>query len=169
MFAFRIAPRRLPVSRRGHDELVQPLQLPAVLDEVVRQPVQQFGMRRTLAHRAEVRRRADQAMTEMMKPDAVHQHTRHQRIRPCRQPSRIGQPSSAGRKRRVFLWQDGLLSGRHEHAQAAGRDRLLRLPRIAAMKEMRHRNLVRRLREHADEIFRRLASANLGDLRVDRL
>ena len=52
-----VAPRRLAVGRRGHDQPVQPLQRPAAAHEVVGQPVEQLGVGRPLAERAEVARR----------------------------------------------------------------------------------------------------------------
>ena len=42
----------------------------------LRQPVEQFGMRRPLAHDAEIAGRADDALAEMVVPDAVHHHAR---------------------------------------------------------------------------------------------
>ena len=68
----RIAAGGLAIDGGRHDEPVQPLQLPAVLNKIARQPVQQFGMGRPLTHDAEVRRRANEAATEMVQPDAVH-------------------------------------------------------------------------------------------------
>ena len=46
--------RVLPVSRRRHDQLVQGLDIPAAVDETAREPVEQLGMRRRFALRAEV-------------------------------------------------------------------------------------------------------------------
>ena len=43
------------IRLREHDRLVQPLDLPAALDEIARQPVQQFGVRRHFTEFAEVK------------------------------------------------------------------------------------------------------------------
>src|SRR5439155_23449041 len=51
----RIAAGGLAVGGGGHDDFVQPLQLPAVLDKIAREPIKQFGMGRPLTHEAEVR------------------------------------------------------------------------------------------------------------------
>src|SRR5262245_57242597 len=61
-------------------------------------------MRRSFAHRAEVTRRADQALAEMMLPDAVDDHAGRERVVFVR--DRIGQfePSAALRKRRGVIW-----------------------------------------------------------------
>ena len=48
--------RRLPVGRRGQDQPVHRLQLPAPRDELGRQPVEQLGMAGRLAQPAEVAR-----------------------------------------------------------------------------------------------------------------
>ena len=42
----------------------------------LRQPVEQFGMRGPLAHDAEIARRADDALAEVIMPDAIHHHAR---------------------------------------------------------------------------------------------
>ncbi len=52
----------------------------AARDEFVGQPIQQLGMRGTLAHAAEIVGRADDAASEMIMPDAIHHHARGQRI-----------------------------------------------------------------------------------------
>src|SRR5262249_40626313 len=69
-----------PLLVRGarHDELVDRLELPTVLDEFASEVVEQFGMRGRFALRAEVVRRADEALAEVVLPESVHDHTREQ-------------------------------------------------------------------------------------------
>ena len=138
-------------------------------DKIACEPVEQFGMRRTLTHDAEVRRRADEAATEMVQPDAVDQHPRDERVCAAGEPARKGEPATAGREFRIFLRQPDRLAGKREHTQPAGLDRFLWLFRIAAMKQVRDRRLVGRLGQGGDEVLRRFSPANLGDLRVHRL
>ena len=49
-------------------------------------------MRRPLAHDAEIAGRADDALAEMIMPDAIHHHARRQRILRVRQPLRQRRP-----------------------------------------------------------------------------
>ena len=53
---------------------MEAFQLPAVLHEIRRQPVEQGRMRRGLAQHAEVARGPDEAAAEVMQPEPVHQH-----------------------------------------------------------------------------------------------
>ena len=62
---------RLHVDAAGHDQLVQPLELPAVLDQVGGEPVEQLRVRRPLALGAEIVGRGDNAPAEMVLPEAV--------------------------------------------------------------------------------------------------
>ena len=52
---------------------------PLSMNQVV-EPVEQFRMRRLLAHHAEIARRAHQTFAEMMLPYAIHNHPRGERI-----------------------------------------------------------------------------------------
>src|SRR5215468_2588402 len=47
---------------------------------MARQVIQQFGVRRRVAARAEIARRTDQTLAEMTHPDSIHQYARGQRI-----------------------------------------------------------------------------------------
>ena len=71
----------LEINRTGHDQPVQRFQFPTALHEFVRQPFQQFRMRGRVAAHAEIVDRANQTLTEMMLPDAIHHHSRDQRAR----------------------------------------------------------------------------------------
>ena len=53
-----------------------------------REPVEQFGVRRLLAHLAEVVRRADEAAAEVPLPDAVGDHSPGERVVGSREPLR---------------------------------------------------------------------------------
>src|SRR5437899_1306618 len=52
-------------------------------------------MRRRIAHAAEIARRADDAASEMVMPDAVHHHPRAERILRRRDPLRESSPPPA--------------------------------------------------------------------------
>ena len=75
------------VRPRQQDPPVQGLDRPAVGDEPAGQPVEQLGVRRGLAPRAEVAGRGDDAPAEVVLPDAIDQHPGRQRVR-----LRVGQP-----------------------------------------------------------------------------
>src|SRR4029077_15229552 len=77
------------------DHFVQPFEPPAVLDKITREPVEQFGMRGTLAHCAKIRRCAHEATSEMVQPNAIDEHTRDQRIRATRKPACESEPAPA--------------------------------------------------------------------------
>ena len=55
-----------------HDELVHVLQRPAARREFAGEPVEQLGMRRLVAAEAEVAGRGDEALAEVMMPEAIH-------------------------------------------------------------------------------------------------
>ena len=71
---------------------VHRLHRPSRLDKPAGQPIEQLRMQRPLAHAPEVVRRRHQPFAEMMLPDPVHHHARHQRIRPARQRINQRQP-----------------------------------------------------------------------------
>src|SRR5438270_280676 len=68
----------LEISRTGHDEPVQWFQFPTSLHKLTRQPFEQFRMRRRLAANAEIIHRADEALSKMMLPHAVHNNSRNE-------------------------------------------------------------------------------------------
>ena len=79
------------------------LHAPAAADELGGQPVEQFGMRRALAHDAEIAGRADDAAAEVIMPDAIDHDARGQRI------VGVGEP----------LRQRGAAAGRFDIRRAA--------------------------------------------------
>ena len=70
----------------GENALHEPLHIPAVLDELHRQPVEQFGVHRQLALRAEVRAGFYEAHAEELLPNAVDRHARGERVLAVHQP-----------------------------------------------------------------------------------
>ena len=77
---------------------------PSAFDESQREPVEQFRVSRAQAKRAEVVRRADDALPEMPEPNPVGHHSGGERII-AGQP--LGEPGAAAavlrRGRRVLL------------------------------------------------------------------
>ena len=65
------------------------LDRPSAFDKSRRQVIEQFRIRRTIAHLAEVAGRAHDARAEVMLPDPIHHHARGQRI--LRDGDRFGQ------------------------------------------------------------------------------
>ena len=55
------------------------LERPVVRDQLASQPVEQLGMRRVLPHVAEVVGRRHDPASEIVLPDSVHDHARHNR------------------------------------------------------------------------------------------
>src|SRR5271163_3374405 len=70
----------LPVGSRYDHQLVHVLDVPSTFAELDGQPVEQLGMRWTLAHDAEVFGRFDEAGTKDFVPHPVYGHARSQRI-----------------------------------------------------------------------------------------
>ena len=88
----------LPVGRRVDDQPVQVLDcFQPVLDELDGQPVEQLGVRRRLALRAEVLAGRDEAGAEVGLPDAVDERARGRRRLRIDEPPRERQ----ARRRRV--------------------------------------------------------------------
>ncbi len=117
--------RRLAIGGRQHDLPMQPLDAPAILDEVHRQPVEQFRMRRQAPRATEIAQRLDDAATEVMMPDAIHEDARSKWMLWLSQPPRESQASSARLTLNVLCrctgrCRDGLQNlgeaGLHEHA-----------------------------------------------------
>src|SRR5437870_5063623 len=75
----RLVPARaLHVRGAGHDQLVDWLQASAVLDELVRQPLQQLGVSRRLAPAAEIARRRYNALAQVMLPEPINNNAGQQ-------------------------------------------------------------------------------------------
>ena len=62
---------RLHVDGAGHDQLVDRFELPAVLDQLAGEIIEQLGMRRRIALDAEIVRRADDAAAHVVLPEAI--------------------------------------------------------------------------------------------------
>ena len=97
---FRIPLLAHAIRVAGHDQPVEFLDGPAVVHEPGCQPVQQLGMRGLVTHHAEVARSSHQAFSEVMLPDAIHDHPRGQRIVRAHQPLGQGQAALTGSCRR---------------------------------------------------------------------
>ena len=76
----RLRRGRLAVGARQHDQPMKPLDTPAGTDELVRQPVEQFRVRGTLAHHSEVAGRGHDPSAEVVQPESVRHHPRRQGI-----------------------------------------------------------------------------------------
>ena len=87
------------VSRREHNGSVQRLHGPALLDELLREPVEQRRVRGPLAERAEVARGAHEAGAEVMLPEAVHHHARGERVLRVRDGAGQFEPPAAALER----------------------------------------------------------------------
>src|SRR5258708_38002651 len=84
----------LTVCVREQHQLVHRLDTPLAVDKLRSHPVQQFGMRRSLAVEPEIAWGADKALAEMMLPDPVYHSSRRQRIVSIRDPLRQRPPPS---------------------------------------------------------------------------
>ena len=62
------------------------LKAPAAVDKAPCQPVKQSGMRRATAEFAKIARRPDDAAAEVAVPQAIHHHTRGERVVPAGDP-----------------------------------------------------------------------------------
>src|SRR5262245_10130135 len=88
----------LSIRVRHHDQLVQTLQRLAVIPEFDCQPIEQLGMRRQLAHAAEVVWRLNDPAAEMILPNAIDDTPPRERI------AAIGQPfGQRGAAKSLFL------------------------------------------------------------------
>ena len=78
LLILRVHIRALLIRGGEHDQAMQRLQFPAATDQFAREIVEQFRMRWRAALDAEVIDRRDDALPEMLLPDAVHDHPREQ-------------------------------------------------------------------------------------------
>ena len=78
----------LAIRRGGDDVPDHLLPAPAEADELGGEVVEQFGMRRALAERAEVFRRRDESATEEIFPELIHRDARGERVRGIDEPAR---------------------------------------------------------------------------------
>ena len=70
----RFAAGGLPIGGAGHDELVQGLHAPTVLNEAHGQPIKQFGMAGQFAQSAEIVRCRHNAFSKVTLPNAVYDY-----------------------------------------------------------------------------------------------
>ena len=85
----------LPVGGGRDDLFDEALHVPAVLHEIDGEPVEQFGVARLLALRAEVGGGGDEAGAEEDLPEAIHLDARGERVLAHRDP--VGEAEAVGR------------------------------------------------------------------------
>ena len=109
---WRVRRTRLSVRRARHDVAMHRFHAVAVRDKLAREEIKQLGMRGFRTKHAEVRRRVDEAHTEVPCPNSVHRHARGQRIFGVRHPACEFKPSAliVGKRR---AWNDALEYRRH--------------------------------------------------------
>ena len=125
---------RPSIRGRRHHQFMHRLQRPAARREFAGEPVEQFGMGRFLAHRAEVARSGDDSLAVMVLPKPVDHHSRGQRIARIDDPARERQSSSsrlASRRRRDRRQR------RDDRARKTGLNFDPRLPRVASNHQVR--------------------------------
>src|SRR5207247_5355248 len=71
---------RLMVGGRTKDQPMHGFDAPALRHEFTGEPIEEFGMRRSRATRAEIARRGHETPTEMMLPEAVDQDAGGERV-----------------------------------------------------------------------------------------
>src|SRR5438477_520605 len=97
--------------------------MPAVLNQIVREKIEQLGMRRRVTLRAEIARRRDDTTPKMMLPQTIDDHARKQIAGALID---IGEPvckCRAAQWRACVFWRFALplFFGRaHEHAKKSG-------------------------------------------------
>ena len=106
---------------------MQPFQAPALADQFIGQPVEQFGVGWAAAEDAEIRRRIDEPAAEMIQPDAIGEHTADQRVLAVDKMPRVSEPSArAGslwiriRESRTAVLRERRWSGRPAGRLAVG-------------------------------------------------
>ena len=100
--------RRLPVGRRSHDQLVQPLQSPGTVSgvsETEGEPIEQLGMGGTLPLTAEIIIGGDDPTAEILLPDSVDARTGSQwvvrRDQPACEIKPVGNLSAGSQRRKI--------------------------------------------------------------------
>src|SRR6185436_14548940 len=81
---------RLLIRRREENQLVHLFDAPAPRDEFAREPVEQFRVCRRFGAGAELARRRNNAATEMMLPNPIHDYARGKRVVGAGHPIREG-------------------------------------------------------------------------------
>ena len=119
----------LPVSLREEDFAMQRLEFPPVCDEPLREKIEQLGMRRLAAEKAEVARRVHESRAEVVLPHAVREHARGERIARAGDPPRERETALA--LRRIGRQRVGR-GNAVEHGEARGHDGVAGLHRVTA-------------------------------------
>ena len=109
----------------GEDETVQLFQRPAgIVHEPIREPVEQFRLRGNGAHEAEIVGGGHEALTEVLLPDAVHNHARGEWILRAGDPLREAEAALRGLftrwKLRLLFDENGRHRRLNEIAKAGG-------------------------------------------------
>ena len=92
----------LPIRFRQDDELVDVLQAPAVCDEFVREEIEQLGMAWGIAAETKIAGRGDEALAEVMMPEAVDDDTSGEWI--------FGMGDPVGEGKSALGFQGGLIA-----------------------------------------------------------
>ena len=166
---FRRSDGSLAVAGRCHNRLVQLLETPTVLHQLGGQPVEQFGVRRTLPECSEVVGRVHDAAAEVMQPDAIGDHTGDQRMFAIGQPTGIGQSTARSRQRPIVVLQFEPRCRNRRDLQPGGTHHIGRLLEIAPMEDVRVGCLARNLGQHAQEFLHWFPLADLRDSLVELL
>src|SRR5438067_4633287 len=106
---------RLLIRAREHQEPMQGFDGPSVFDEAMGEPVEQLGMRRRFAQPAEITRRANEALPEVMLPKTVDQDAGRQGMIRGGQPTGQFKPTAS---RKGF---GGIPAGEHRGEGARNR------------------------------------------------
>ena len=85
--------RRLAIGAGSHDQAMHVLEAITALDELDRQPIEEFGMRRPAAVEAEVVGSIDEANAEVIMPEAIDQDPAEEGI--VGRVNRLGQLQAA--------------------------------------------------------------------------
>ena len=91
------------IGAREHDGADQLLNRPAVGHKLLREVIEQLGMRGALAGRAEIIDRAHEARTHQPAPRAIRDHARGERMGGARDP--VGQLTPAAFAGRELRWR----------------------------------------------------------------
>ena len=150
----------LAVGAAEEDLAVHGLEAPAGLHEPAGEVIEQFGMGRAFAQCAEVARGIDDATSEMVHPDAVHEGASDEGMAARGEPLGIGETPSGGGEGRVV--GGDLRSG--EDGEFAGGDGLPKLAVVPAVMDLTDGLGVLRFEDGLDLAFRGFGGAECGGL-----
>jgi hypothetical protein len=103
--SFLVRFNALPINSAGYDQTMKPFQLPTVLNQIHRQPVEQFRMCRPLALNSKIAGRGDNALTEMMMPNRLTMTRAAKCPAPC--SGSVIQRANAARRKLVRVHPSG--------------------------------------------------------------